>query len=153
VAHPRGDLIAIELTAAHEALTFMTPLSQARADTLVDFLADGLAATTDPLVLDVGCGWAELLLQVLDAVPSATGIGVDTNRDATTHGRNLAASRGMAGRVELYCADARTGSPEEADAVICIGASQIWGHPGCAPMNRAIGSVAAWARRNNRGRI
>lgn len=129
MAHPGGDLIVIELAAAHEDLTFMTPLSPARADTLVGFLADGLAATAHPLVLDVGCGWAELLLQVLDAVPSATGIGVDTNADAITHGLDLADSRGMAGRVELHCADARTGSPEAADAVICIGASQIWGPP------------------------
>ena len=129
MAHPPGDPVAIELTAAYEDLTFMTPLSQTRADTLVGFLADGLAAAAHPLVLDVGCGWAELLLQVLDAVPSATGIGVDANPDAITHGHTLAESRGTAGRVELHCADARTGSPEAADAVICIGASQIWGPP------------------------
>ena len=67
----------------------MTPLSQTRADTLVGFLADGLAAAAHPLVLDVGCGWAELLLQVLDAVPSATGIGVDANPDAIAQAESL----------------------------------------------------------------
>lgn len=35
----------------------------------------------------------------------------------------------MTERVELRCADARTGSPATADAVICSGASQIWGPP------------------------
>lgn len=81
----------------------MAPLSQARADTLLSFLAAGLAPAAHPLVLDVGCGWAELLLQVLDAVPSATGIGVDADPAAITHGHSLAESRATAGRVELRC--------------------------------------------------
>lgn len=80
----------VELTAVHEDLTFMAPLSQERAGALVCFLADGLAPPAEPLVLDVGRGWAELLLQVLRAVPSASGIGVDTDADAIAHGRSLA---------------------------------------------------------------
>lgn len=127
--HLPGDVIAIEPPAAHEDLTFSAPLSQARANNLVRYLADGLTAAPHPLVLDFGCGWAELLLQVLDAVPAATGIGVDTDLQAITYGRGLAKTRGTSGRVELRCADARTGSPAAADAVICIGASQIWGPP------------------------
>lgn len=91
----------IELTAAHEDLTFMAPLSQERAGTLVSFLADGLGAAAHPLVLDVGCSWAELLLRVLEEVSAATGIGVDTNVDVITHGRSLAERRGLSGRLQL----------------------------------------------------
>lgn len=107
----------------------MAPLSQARADALVGFLADGLAPAANPLVLDLGCGWAEMLLQVLAAVPSASGIGVDTDPEAITHGRSLAEARGISARVELRRADARARPPATADAVVCIGASQVWGPP------------------------
>lgn len=107
----------------------MAPLSQQRAGALVGFLADGLVPVADPSVLDVGCGWAELLLQVLHAVPSATGTGVDADPGAIAHGRALAEARGISDRVELRCADARTASPATADAVVCIGASQVWGPP------------------------
>lgn len=125
----RGDLIAVDLSPAHEDLTFMAPLSQARAGALVGFLAEGLAPIARPVVLDVGCGWAHLLLDVLAAVSGATGIGVDEDPAAIAHGRALAQERDLAGRVELRCADARTGSPSGVDAVVCIGASQIWGPP------------------------
>lgn len=82
----RGNLISIELTATFEDPSFMTPLSQSRVDTLVGFLAGGLATAAHPLVvvIDDGRGWAGLLLQVLDAVPTSSGNGVDTNPDATT---------------------------------------------------------------------
>ena len=125
-----GDPIAITLPPWHDDLDFMSPLSTERAARIVRFLADGLVACDEPpLVLDVGCGWAELLLRVLEAVPAARGVGVDSGQGSIEHGRALAARRGLAERAELRCADARTGAPEKADAVICAGASQIWGPP------------------------
>lgn len=111
----------------YQDLIFNAPLSQARADTLTNFLTRGFTSHSRPLVLDAGCGWAELLLQVLEAAPSATGIGVDVDSDVIIHGRGLAERRGLSERAELRCADVRTGSPATADAVICIGASHIWG--------------------------
>lgn len=125
-----GDLIAITLSPWYDDLDFMSPLSPERARRIVGFLADGLVTSDEPpLVLDVGCGWAELLLRVLEAVPAATGVGVDTKQVSIDHGRDLAARRGLAGRVALHCADARTHALTAADAVICAGASQIWGPP------------------------
>lgn len=108
----------------------MSPLSPERAARIVGFLADGLATSEEPpLVLDVGCGWGELLLRVLEAVPAAHGVGVDSKQTSIDHGRDLAVRRGLAERVQLHCADARTHAPAAADAVICVGASQIWGPP------------------------
>lgn len=114
----------LTLPPPHEHLTFMSPMSGARADALVDFLTrdlrDGAA------VLDLGCGWAELLLRTVAAHPSSRGVGVDTNEASLAHGTALATDRGLADRVELVAGDARTAGPATADAVICVGASHIW---------------------------
>lgn len=112
------------LPPAHEFLTFMTPLSQERADRLIRFLAAG----QDGVVVDFGCGWAELLLQVVAAAPSATGVGFDLDETAVAHGRRLAQDRGLDHRVTLDVADAKD-RVVSAGAAIAIGASQIWGPP------------------------
>lgn len=117
--------MTIERMPAHLDLTFMTPLSEQRADRLVAALADGLTGT----VVDVGCGWAELLLRVVAAAPESHGLGIDLDAESIKHGQSLAAARGLADRVQLVAGDVRDELPEQADAVICIGASQIWGPP------------------------
>jgi hypothetical protein len=62
-------------------LTFQGPLSGARAARIVDRLARAAPST----VLDIGCGWGELMLRTLEAVKGATGLGVDVNA-RTWHG-------------------------------------------------------------------
>ncbi len=106
----------------HQDLTFLSPLSEDRADRLVAFLTGHRPAT----VLDVGCGWAELLLRVLAAAPDATGLGIDLDEEALAHAASTAASRDLGDRAGFEARDARqvTGP---FDAVTCIGASQIWG--------------------------
>lgn len=117
--------MTITLAQPFEDLTFMTPLSEARADELVGFLAEDLRGT----VLDIGCGWAELLLRAVAAAPDARGVGVDTDAASIEHGRRLLEQRGLADRVTLTCGDAKDHAPARADAVVCIGASQVWGPP------------------------
>jgi SAM-dependent methyltransferase len=140
----------VDLEPAYRHLTFMTPLSQARADRLIGFLASGL---DDGVVVDVGCGWAELLLQVLAAVPAARGVGIDLDELAIAHGRDLAAARGLGERVELHATDVSE-ADLAADALICIGASQIWGPPVDAnePINyaSALRHLRAALRRGGR---
>src|SRR5262245_28962624 len=104
--------MAVQLPASHEHLVFMTPLSQARADRLVRFVAEGAPAT----ILDLGCGWAELLLRAVAAAPGARGVGVELDEPAIEHGRVLARQRGIEGRVDLVVGDARTAGPAPADA-------------------------------------
>lgn len=115
----------IILSPPHRDLTFMTPLSAARAETLVRFLSEDLHGT----VLDIGCGWAELLLRVLVAAPGAHGVGVDLDAGSIEHGGHLARQRGLAERVRLVCGDARKEASGQLAAVICVGASQVWGPP------------------------
>lgn len=100
-------------------------MSLARAAGLVHFLSDELDGT----VLDIGCGWAELLLRVVAANPNVHGLGIDRDERAIAHGTELAQERGLTDRVTLVADDARTTAPAHADAVICIGASQVWGQP------------------------
>ena len=122
LADVRGR-VSIHLREPYEALNFMAPLSQERAKTLVRFLATDRAGT----ILDLGSGWAELLLRVLEASPTAHGIGIDLDQAAVEHGRRLAACRGLTDRVTLRVEDAKTLTHQNADALICVGASQIWG--------------------------
>jgi SAM-dependent methyltransferase len=109
-------------TPLHHDLTFESPLSEARADRLVRFLAGGEPST----VLDVGCGWGELLLRVLEAAPAARGLGVDLDEESLVAALARAVRRGLAERAVFEARDARTESGTF-DAVTCIGASQIWG--------------------------
>ena len=114
------------LSQPFDDLTFMGPLSEQRAGRLVTFLAHGLG---DGMVLDVGCGWAELLLRVVAAAPSCAGIGVDTDEASITHGRALVDQRGLTDRVTLVHGEAKEQSPRQASALLCVGASQVWGPP------------------------
>ncbi len=99
------------------SLDLNSPIDPARLDRIVADLARSRPRT----VLDVGCGWAELLLRVLAAVPDATGVGVDLERLDLDRGRANAEARGLADRAELRAADAKslTGTY---DLVLCVGA-------------------------------
>ncbi len=134
----------------HQDLTWMTPLSEARADRLVAFLAETEPAT----VYDVGCGWAELLLRVLAAAPASRGRGADLDAVAIEHGRSQAQRRGLATRVELLSADARE-LAGPADAVLCIGSSQVWGPPveDAQPLDYAAALAALRALVPRGGRV
>ncbi|WP_051720246.1 SAM-dependent methyltransferase [Streptomyces sp. NRRL F-2799] len=101
-------------------LTFHGPLSSARADTIVD----RLSANHPHTVLDIGCGWGELLLRVLEAVPEARGTGIDLNETDLARGRRSAEERGLAGRVDFLAESARGTGRGPADLVLCLGASQ-----------------------------
>ncbi|MFI6101475.1 SAM-dependent methyltransferase [Lentzea sp. NPDC051213] len=113
-----------EITPLYEDVTFHGPLSEERAARLIRMLAplDGAH------VLDLGCGWAEFLLRLLEAAPTATATGVDLNKVDIAHGQANAQARGLADRIDLQVADVgawQAGKP--ADVVIVNGASQVWG--------------------------
>jgi len=121
----------------------MAPLSEERAGSLIDFVSANLTGTA----VDVGCGWAELLIRILQVTPNANGIGIDLQDGSITHARAVARERGVDDRISLVACDARDHLPESSDAVICIGASQIWGQPVDAKMQldyrRALHAVRA----------
>lgn len=114
--------MAFELDPLYDDLDFLTPLSQLRARVLADFIA----AVPQGTVVDVGCGWAELLLRVLAANKKLRGIGLDIDQELLDHAARLASERGVADRLELVRADGASGAPKQADAIISMGASTIW---------------------------
>ncbi|MFG2308716.1 SAM-dependent methyltransferase [Streptomyces sp. NPDC048566] len=100
-------------------LTFLGPLSEARAARIVGRLSRAAPAT----VLDLGCGWGELMLRTLEAVDGATGVGVDVNGEDLARGRESAAGRGLADRVTFVEESAESTRHGPADLVLCLGAS------------------------------
>jgi len=128
-------------------LTYNVPLSSMRAHRLV---------AADPrTVLDAGCGWGELLLQVLACVPAASGVGVDTDPRALARGRANADSLGLTDRVRFVEAAAAEATQEPADVVICLGSSQAFGssadalhalYPLLRPGGRLLFGDAIWER-------
>ena len=67
------SIVATPGPSGHTYLDFNAPLSDRRAAALVA----GVGPLADKSVLDLGCGWAELLLRILAGEPTATGVGID----------------------------------------------------------------------------
>ncbi|MBB5868252.1 SAM-dependent methyltransferase [Allocatelliglobosispora scoriae] len=103
-------------------LAFMSPLSGERADRL----AADLARRRPGTVLDLGCGWGELLLRILALAPGARGTGVDEHEHDVTRGRANAAERGLAERATFVHGPAKE-HLSSADVVISVGAYHALG--------------------------
>ena len=124
------------LTPLHDDLLFHGPLSSDRADLLVR----SLGPLAGQHVVDLGCGWAELLLRTVAA--GATGHGVDQDAEAIAHGQKLALDRGLADRVTLSVGDAGSWSGS-ADVLIVNGATQVFGGD---PLDHTANTLAAGRR-------
>lgn len=107
----------------HADLDFNSPLSAARAEQIIA----SLGPLPGALVVDLGCGWAELLLRVVATEPAATGVGVDQDQVAIAHGQANALARGLADRVDLRLGDAAGWSGGPADVMLSVGASHVFG--------------------------
>lgn len=112
----------IDLPPLYEDLTFLSPLSQQRAEKLCQFIATHAKGT----ILDAGCGWGSLLIQLLAGNSSLSGIGIDLNDGRIAHAQQVAQERGIAERLTLIAGDANAHLPAKVEGVICLGSSQIW---------------------------
>jgi SAM-dependent methyltransferase len=122
-------------TIAHANHRYYGPMSPARASALVKLF--DLAANDD--VLDIGCGRAQLLMELLAAHP-ARGVGVDRNAAFIARGNATARELNLADRLTLIAKPLTEAIAEDRRfaAVLCLGSSQ------------AIGTLAeamAWAFR------
>lgn len=110
---------------AHEGLTFANPFAEADADRAIA----ALELPEKARVLETGCGWAELLIRVLERYPSATGIGVDPDADWLARAKASADARLPGRGLELVCetAEAAPLRPRSFDAVVNVAASHAHG--------------------------
>jgi SAM-dependent methyltransferase len=126
-------------------LAFHGPLSEARAARLVGRLAGTRPAT----VLDLGCGWGELMLRILAAVPDAVGTGVDVSGADLARGRDNAKARALADRVSFIEESAVGTTRGPADLVLCVGSSHVLSE--AKPPQHTIDALHALRRLVNPG--
>ena len=126
-------------------LTFHGPLSEVRAARLVARLTRNSPRT----VLDIGCGWGELMLRVLAAAPDATGLGLDTDEGDLARGRDNARARGLDSRVTFVRESGVGTGRGPADLVLCVGASHALTE--VEPPGHTAAALAELRRLVNRG--
>ncbi|MCB0998838.1 MAG: methyltransferase domain-containing protein [Acidimicrobiales bacterium] len=102
------------------ALEFNSPMTGATADEIVR----AVVSYRPRRVIDVGCGWAELLLRIVAACPDATGRGVDHDQAALARAERNAAGRSLVDRVSFGTV---VEAADTGDLVICIGSEHVWG--------------------------
>lgn len=117
--------MTVELPPLYDDLEFLSPLSEARATKLARWLALGLAG--GGTVIDVGCGWGELLLRVAASAPRAQAIGIDLEADRIAEAVRRADAHGLGERALFLAADGADAGPPAVEALIAVGASQVWG--------------------------
>ena len=97
-------------------------------------------------IVDLGCGWGELLLRALAATPGAHGDGVDTASTALDRGRRNAEQRNVADRVTFHSAEAASWASTGYHVAINIGSSHAW--PGGT--DEALGALRETVRPGGR---
>jgi SAM-dependent methyltransferase len=117
--------MTIDLPPLHADMEFLSPLSGARADSLARWLAAGVSG--GGTVLDVGCGWGELLVRVASAAPLARTVGVDLDQERIEEATRRAEDRGLGERASFLVADGIAADPSPVESLVAIGASQVWG--------------------------
>ncbi len=122
--------------ARYARLRWNTPLSEPHAEELLDHLE----LTDGTSVVDVGCGWGELLLRAA-ARTRAKAVGVDTDPAGLDRGRRAARDRGLDVEfVEQGAADWHG----TADRAICIGSAHTLG--GTAAMLTRLADIVPRGR-------
>jgi SAM-dependent methyltransferase len=140
--------------ARYRAMRWNTPLSEGHAAELLDQL-DVAGART---ILDLGCGWGELLIRAV--APRSgdrfrrTGVGVDHDEALLARGRASAAHHGLGDAVRFVTGAAERWN-EPAQRVLCVGAGHAWGGDAAAlaalpalvePGGRVLFGDGCWER-------
>jgi SAM-dependent methyltransferase len=128
---------------AHRELAFMNPMQEAATDTAIAALDLPAGAR----VAETGCGSAELLLRVLEAHPTATGVGVDPDADAIAAAREAAARRVPGRAPVLIAATAADAALPEGSFDLMVNVAASHAHGG---FPEALGELCALVRPGGR---
>jgi SAM-dependent methyltransferase len=125
-------------TIAHGALAVCNPVGDALLDGVLERLPLPAPPGRRPLVLDAGCGKAELLLRLIER-RGVKGVGVDSNAAFIEEARAQARRRVRRGALELHAGSVREflaaraapvpgkRAPPRFDAALCTGAAHAFG--------------------------
>lgn len=120
--------------ALHHTMRICNPMSSADLDRVVDLLAvaDGHS------VLDIACGYGELLIRLAQRA-AITGVGLDLSPWMVRTAFDEAANRVPNARLQWELGEAKHAHQEDRfDRVLCLGASWIW-----LGLNGTLRAVAA----------
>ena len=123
----------------HDGLPFANPLDPAAIDAAIAALDLPAGAR----VLDIGCGYGELLVRIKQAHPHVTTIGIEPARQWAEAARE----RGVDEVREAMLEEAAPG-PEELDLVCCLASSHAIGS-----WDRALAAMAGWTRPGGLGLV
>lgn len=135
VRPPDADMprsVVMDRYTRYRCMRWNTPLSEAHADRLLDVLQ----LRTGHHVVDLGCGWGELMLRA--AARGATGTGVEEEPAHLARGRTAAARRELDRRVRFVARKAADWRGS-ADRAMCIGSTHAFG--GLEPTLRALAAI------------
>jgi cyclopropane fatty-acyl-phospholipid synthase-like methyltransferase len=105
--------------AKYASMLWNSPLGEPHSDELLERMRFSPSTT----IVDLGCGWGELLLRAV-ARTGANGTGVDTDNLALDRGKREAQKRGI--DVNFVCQSAADWQDSQ-DRAICIGSSHTLG--------------------------
>jgi len=71
----------------------------------VAWLGDSLNIREKLHIADLGCGWGQLLVDIVMMLPGSTGIGIDSDRNLIEHADVCAAKRGISDRIRFVQED------------------------------------------------
>ncbi|MFZ4782348.1 MAG: SAM-dependent methyltransferase [Armatimonadaceae bacterium] len=97
----------------------------------VSWLCKALKVREKAHFVDLGCGWGQLLIDIVMMLPGSTGIGYDSDQLLIEHADVCAAKRGISDRIRFVQEDC-TLVAERCDVLICIGSTHAWNTLGSA---------------------
>lgn len=91
----------------------------------VAWLCKALKVREKAYVVDLGCGWGQLLVDIVLHLPQSTGTGYDSDQFLIEHATAEASTIAIEDRITFAVADC-TQEKEHGDVLICIGSTHAW---------------------------
>jgi SAM-dependent methyltransferase len=91
----------------------------------VAWLCKALKVREKAQVVDLGCGWGQLLVDIVIHLPQSTGSGYDSDQLMIEHATAVASTFAIEDRITFSVADC-TAVTKPCDVLICMGSTHAW---------------------------